>query len=178
MLATPSVARNYSLVFSGDPALARPVRVEDEDEAGAKAWEARLAEWRQALDVAQKTGDWSSVLKPGEVPTMFRFQQVPGDVWATMQRLFGPLGILERCTLMVRVALVGIENGPEGHTVQFEPHVDHLGRVTGLGQVVTAATTNLLDTITIPSLGVRRGDVLLELGNTVFERRAGLGPLS
>jgi hypothetical protein len=174
MLPTPpSSAFDYTLIFSGDPALEQPVRVEPEDAAGNAAWDARLKEWQHALGVARATGDWTPLLKAGQEPTRFVLRQVPGDVWGALQRLFSGLSLIEQRTLMLRAALVRIEHGPD-HKLKFEEHRDVRGNPTGLGQVLTVATTNLLDAIESPAHGIKRGDVVAELGWLAFARRQGL----
>lgn len=179
MLPTPpSNAQSYSLVYSRDPALDWPVRVEPSDEEGDKAWKARLADWHQKLSVARSTGDWSPLLKPGQKPTIFHFRQVPGDVWGALQRVMDGLSHLERCALMIRAALVRFEDGFPDHKIERAEHVDTNGKPTGIGQIVTVATTNLLDAIESPAHLIDRGDIILEVGFLAWKRRKSLDPLS
>lgn len=173
--APPSVAGDYRLVSQYDPALETPHRLEDEsDEAWKERWEA----WEHKLGVARDTGVWDPLLKPGQQPTYFRVRQIPGPVFRTLDRVILPLAMAERCALIVRVALVGIENGPPNHELERGEHVDEMLRVTGLGQVVTEKTIALLDSVPLPAdFGgepVRAGALVNELGLVIHDRRSRL----
>lgn len=115
MLAPPSLQNEYTLCYSGDPALDLPAipaidRATATAEAIAEANKA-IADREQKLKVARERGSWDAITKPGQKPTVFRFRQVGGTAvrwWfgeSERQRLSG----LEDVELMFRLALVGID---------------------------------------------------------------------
>lgn len=167
--APPSIATDYRLVSQFDPALETPVRRADEKD---DEWEKRGAAWAETLNRARETGVWDALLKPGQQPTFFRVRQIPGPIFRTLDRVIAPLAMAERCALIVRVALIGIENGPPDHKIEIGEHVDLLNRPTGLGQVVTEKTIDVLDRVPIP--GEHAGALVNELGTVIYDRRSRL----
>lgn len=167
--APPSVAGEFRLVSQYDPALDVPVRREGEQDGD---WEKRSKAWEHKLGVARETGLWDSLLKPGQQPTYFRVRQIPGPIFRMLDRVISPLAMAERCALVLRVALVGIENGPPEHELEFGEHVDHLNRTTGLGSIVTEKTVEVLDRVPVP--GENAGALVNELGSVIYDRRCRL----
>ena len=148
MLAPPSLTRDTVLVYSKDPALDAPPDDCTDDER--KAWEHRLT-------VARETGDWASVLKPGQQPTRFLVRRIAGTTWRRIEdRLAaGSLGLSTAPALVLRAALKSIENLGE-----FEvTHADE----PGIGSIAKADVIDRLDAIA--------PDIVAELGLQVLNRQ-------
>lgn len=98
MIKPPSVQNEYTLIYSGDPALNLP-----EDEA----------ERKRVLDQARETGNWEPLLG-GEPPTLFRIRPLFGDTlnWWDGERGRLQLGGLEAAALALRLTLRKVENLP------------------------------------------------------------------
>jgi hypothetical protein len=94
MLAPPSLQNNYSLCFSGDPALELP-----------EAEDAKIL----ALKNARERGQWP--VKQGEKVTHFHFRQVGGSAvrWWYGESQRQSLSPLEDIELMFRLALVSVD---------------------------------------------------------------------
>jgi len=111
VIKAPSVQHEYSLIFSGDPALRLP---------------ADSAEAARVLRIAQETGDWRS-LTGDETPTIFQFRNLSRTQlgWYEGERascswLNGrPLSGRESDDLIVRLALRGVTNFGT-HKVTFQ----------------------------------------------------------
>jgi len=127
MIKAPSIQHEYSLIFSGDPALILPADPEEK---------ARL------IRVAQETGDWKGLLGD-EQPTIFQFRNLSRTQlgWFEGERnscswLNGrPLSGRESDDLMVRLALRGVEN--------FGKHKVSFARINGQ----SIATSDIIDAI-------------------------------
>ncbi len=167
----PSRTGSFDLVFSADPALERPTRNEGEAD---EAWQKRLEEWHRALVQARQTGDWSALIKPGAEPTRFRCRQVPGSVWRQVPRVLAEMGADEQFALLFRLAVTEIIHGPPNHKLRFAEHVDRDGHPTGLGQVLTNDTIDLLDRVEVA--GLRRGAIVSEIGSAIWEQRSAPSP--
>lgn len=90
----PSNLTSYDAFFSGDPAF-----VQGDGE-----------EHERKLAIAHETGDWSSLLVAGMVPTKFVLRQVPGHVKRLVLDRYNAklIGGLELDALLVRIAVVGV----------------------------------------------------------------------
>lgn len=156
MLKAPSLARDLTWIYSGDPALDAPEHADDED-------------WQRRLAVARDTGQWAPVLKAGEVPTLFTLRPVPGIVWrAVMDQLqVGERGAGTMTALVARVALVRVDHflGEDGKPVEVK-RVDE----RPFGQIASTAIINALDAIDPGIVG--------ELAKFVMERQNSIGPKS
>lgn len=161
MLGTPSVLRDWPLVFLGDDALASPVeppaceqlpdesdadfaaRVEARDAAVSKA----IREFHRLYDVACETGEWAALTKPGATLTLFWVRQVPGHQWRAFDRISHSLGGRERAALAMRLAVFRVDNLPLPFALTPAPHVDANGNRTGLGDVLGDELPDHLDLI-------------------------------
>ena len=79
MIKLPSLQHSYSLVWSRDPALSLEWYEDSPDLAPEQNAEARAKvdnERARLLRVAQQTGNWQAITKPGEQPTAFTFRQI------------------------------------------------------------------------------------------------------
>ncbi len=96
MIKPPSVQNEYTLIYSGDPALVLPADEVD-----------RV----RALDQARETGEWAPLLS-GEPPTVFHVRNLSGEdmEWWEGERNRSRLGGLESSALMLRMALTSIDN--------------------------------------------------------------------
>lgn len=162
MITPPSLQNEYTLCFSGDPALDLPEVPEiDRDTAGAErvAEVDKLIAARDAkLKVARETGNWP--IRPGQRATLFRFKPVGGSAvrWWFGESQRQRLSAVEDIELMFRLALSGIDN-VEGVTVRHDK--------SGKFPLVAIST---MDEIYASGAGPT---AVLELGTVVAERSIG-----
>lgn len=158
----PSLQREYTLCFSGDPALDLPELPEiDRDTASAAEIEAfdKIAADREVkLKAARDHGTWP--VRAGQRATLFRFRQVGGSAvrWWFGESQRQRMSAVEDIELMFRLALVGIDN-IEGVTVRHDK--------SGKFPLVSVAT---MDEIYASGAGPA---AVLELGTVVAERAIG-----
>lgn len=131
MIKAPTIQGDYSLVWSGDPALNLPDPGEERD---------------RVLTIARETGRWTDLVVTGQAPTVFHFKRLPKSVfdWIIGEHqhssIYGrPLSQVEGYSLFFRCALKSIENWGEhgkfkptsmgGVTMAPESIVDAIGRV-------------------------------------------------
>lgn len=155
MIKPPSQQFEYTLIFSGDPALNLP---EDKEERA------------KALEVARETGQWATVLHVGQVPTTFRVRPITGPLldWMSGEIQRRKLLNHEAAPFALRLALVGIEGFGE-HKVESER--------AGVDGEFKIATLKIIEALYSVD-GVGR-DVVQELGSLVMARAYGaLGPKS
>lgn len=172
-IAAYSVLRDYELISIYDSSIvlaATPPEVErlpDESDADLEGRQAKRDE--EAVRIAKEnaeahqraieSGNWSALLRPNDEPTRFRVRQVPGATWMRFYRLIDQMNELEARWLAFRLGVIGIVNGPVGHTVSFdESHTDpRTGEPTGLGRVLSDDVCNaihLADRRVIPEIGL------------------------
>jgi hypothetical protein len=179
MLRLPSVQFEYTLVFSGDPALNLPEvpdLAEDEADPAALAKHKELfAERERLLRVARETGNWGPLLHAGAEPTMFQMKPIHGMalVYLSGEAARGQLVQAETVALAFRLALMRVDN-----LGAFQVKRDAKA-ANGLG-LVTAATMEKLYDIGLdignPNLG---RSVVGELGQIVLSRALeGVSPKS
>lgn len=144
-LKAQSNLKEYTLVFSGDPALTLP-----EDPA----------ERERVLAHARETGDWSALVREGETPTGFVVSPMTGtqfDYWmgeCARRKLVVP----EANVLALRLVLRKVENFG-AHKVSHKRHED--------GQ--TLAALDIIDAIYAETGGAGR-EVIDELANAIVEK--------
>lgn len=92
MIKPPSLQSDYSLIYSGDPALVLP---EDADER------ARL------LQQARETGNWTGLIAQGQEPTLFTVAPLTGSAfaWLSGETRRRDLSQVESLSLALRLAL-------------------------------------------------------------------------
>lgn len=156
MFRAPSLQHEYTLVFSGDPALSLP---EDEKER------------ENALRVARETGAWHSLCHASQLPTLFKLRPLPHSAyeWLIGESVRRNLTMPELCTLAVRLALRGVDNfdGLEFGTVRDGEHV--LAKSS-----VTDTIADVGREIGDPNLGKK---VIAELGSEIMRRaQEGISP--
>jgi hypothetical protein len=142
MLAPPSLVHDYSLVFSGDPALDAP------DE---RASEPEVREWQEKLARARETGQWDSLLKPGQEPTRFVMRQLTGSQRRELMDLLEDSsrgGGMGKTAILFRAAVKRVDN--LGAT-EVKHHRDP---ETGLSfKIATPEIVNVLDDISMAIVG-------------------------
>jgi hypothetical protein len=141
VIKPPSAIKEYTLIYSGDDALALP------DDPSERA---------NALRVARETGDWSRLITPGMQPTLFHMRPVSGTLydWLAGEWRRRRLVDSEAYALAVRLALRRIENFGD-HKVIVENEAPNL------------ATVAIIDAL----YDVRGGrELMTELGALVLER--------
>jgi hypothetical protein len=179
MLRLPSVQFEYTLVFSGDPALNLPEvpdLAEEEADPAVLAKHKELATERgRLLRVARETGNWGALLHAGAEPTMFQMRPIHGMalVYLSGEATRGQFVKAETVALAFRLALMRIDN-LGGLQVKRDAKA-----ANGLG-LVTAATMEKIYDIGLdlgtPQLG---RSVVAELGEIVLERALeGVSPKS
>jgi hypothetical protein len=149
-----SLLKEYTLIWSGDPALTLPT-----DE---KARE-------HALKVAAETGDWRALINGNEQPTYFHVSPLTGSQfdWWMGEVSRRKLIVAEGAVLALRLALKRVEN-----------FGDHQVAVQRDSSGHTLASMDIIDAIYAECGGAGR-DVIVELGNAIIERaQAPLSPKS
>ena len=142
MIKPPSIQNEYTLIYSGDPALNLP-----EDEAARD----------HALAQARQTGDWRALVREGETPTLFHFGQITRTQrdWIVGEMQRRQLSAPELDALIIRVALRRIV-GLGAHKVERAKH--------------QAAGFHLADAETIDALENVSAALIPELSGVVWER--------
>lgn len=162
-----SLIAPYHLVWSRDPALdAPPEPADDEKDAGIKdGW----ARWQTKIAEAHRTGNWQTLVKPGQQPTLFRVRQVPTSVASKLLAVArsGDLDpVFELPALSFRVALDGIEQWEAGvPDPKIEKATDQAH--PKMGRIATEAVLDLLPLA-----------LVVELGTAIFNRATNFDPLS
>jgi hypothetical protein len=159
MLRVGSLQHEYTVAFSGDPALALP---EDETER------------EHALTVARETGAWHLICHANTTPTLFRLRPLPHSAyeWLIGETVRRNLTMPETCTLAVRLALRGVTglDGPGGAAFKVDTEKTEDDQILAKREV-TDYLAALGDDI---KLGAR---VIGELGGEVMRRaQEGISP--
>src|SRR5690349_2544706 len=116
MFKLPSVVKEYSAVYSGDPSLAQPPASVDADassEAVAKH-ETAVEEHAHKLKVARETGDYSALLAEGAgEPTLFQMRPLTADAFAYLiGQVYPNDGVIAANVLAFQFALRSVVNLP------------------------------------------------------------------
>ena len=171
----PSLQHETSLVWSGDPALDPPVRMDGEAD---ETWGQRTNEWNERLIRARQTGQWNGLLKSGSKPTLFNVGYVPKKVWSKFEDQVrgSDVGVVEA---MVIAFQLGLRSVSELDGLDGKPFKVTLRHVDGYGQCAADDVLNLLDVY----YRARKGEVpdvsdpVLEMGSAVISRQRGVDPL-
>lgn len=129
MIRPPSLVKEYTWIWSKDPALDAPDDSATEDV---------LKAWADRLQRARETGNYDGLIRPGEKPTLFGLRLVPQDKWAALWSAHhaGDIGLpslpIYGCRLALqRVTNTGLPDGdPEvkpGRAAELPRWVDQLG---------------------------------------------------
>jgi hypothetical protein len=169
----PSLHFDYHTCFSGDPAFAGLLPDPAIAPEGSKEREELIEERRRKLEIARDTGDWSSITKTDEQPTLFRLRSIHGELaWIESERQRRNMSHGEWCELGLRYALVKIEN--IGIPFEVKTEKDSNGR-----RIVTLATIDKLRAIGIDSGDPMLGhSIVSEIGEVALSRAIeGIRPL-
>ena len=174
-----SLAEPYKLISQYDSAIdlppepnaPMPRRAEGESDeafkARAEAWAAPIREWGKPLRTARETGDYSAILKPGEVPTLFVIRQITSSEWlkldAATARIIAKAGGEDAgraaAYLLVRYAVLRLEgSAPPAAALTPAVDADH----PELGAIQPAAFIDLF---------TGNDRIILEIASVVGERR-------
>jgi hypothetical protein len=169
MLRPPSQQNDYDTYWSGDPALEQPPAslADDADDAAKKAHAEAKKAYANKLKVAHETGDWSALQREGAQPTKFVMKPVPGTILRKivdrlgMPAIAGGLGPSEMLAILVRLAIVSIENLGFAHSIEKVKDEQ-------FGQLASTKTTDMLDSIDL--------SIVTELGKEIRRRAGGSSP--
>lgn len=161
MIKIPSTFKEYSAIYSRDPALAQsPIAPDGKDatpDAVAK-YEAAVKERAHKMRVARETGDYSSLRVEGAgEPTLFQMRQLTADAYAY---IIGHGGSdIDTNVLAFRYALRSVVNWP-GAEVTLADHPQ-------LGQI---ASLSFFDKLGVPpqlavAIAIELGDLALWKAN-------------
>ena len=161
MIKAPSLVREYTWIWSGDPALDAPP-----DHADAKQKKA----WAKKLENAQDYGTWDALLKPGQKPTRFTLRIVPGSLWRELGDGYraGRFGDASVNALTVRLALKGISDlttDENGNSTEVSVEFAEMG---ALGSIAKQEIVDVLDAFS-PM-------IVNELANYIAKRQAAPSP--
>lgn len=155
MIRPPSLQRAYDEFYSGDPAFVHPP-----DDATAD----QKAEWSHKIRVARETGDWSPIVKPGEMPTKFVMMPIAGNVVRRIidQALSDKIGTAQMHQLAFRAAVIEVVNLDGAKVKRVE--------TDNYGMLATSEITDFLDSISL--------FIVSELGREALERMKKIPPKS
>lgn len=152
MIKLPSLRDDYSVIFSGDPALDLPAvptladDASDEQKADAK----KIADERERLlKVARETGQWDSLIKPGEKPTVFQMRHLSGSArdYLDGEVARKQLAPGEFASLVFRLAIKRIDNLGDiavkhermsGFSIASIDVIDRIRAFPGIGDSIVA----------------------------------------
>lgn len=155
MIKPPSLIHDYTLIYSGDPALNLPSDEEERD---------------RALKTARETGKWDALLTGKEQPTIFHLRPIVGTAldYLIGQRERLQLTDAELAVLALRLALKRVENFGEHKVVHYKDK-DH---------GVVLASTAIIDAIYTEGGAEHGRKIVGELGGLVIGKALeALGPL-
>ncbi len=154
-----------------EPDAPMPQRLDGESDdafkARAEAWAAPIRAWGKPLRTARETGDYSALLVPGEVPTVFVVRQISATQWRALDAAIGRIDTLAANRtdaartaghLLVRYAVVQLEGAPA--SAVFAPELD--ADFPALGPIQPPAFVDLFT-------GHER--ILMEIAEVIGERR-------
>jgi hypothetical protein len=112
-LRVPSLHKNYETHFSGDPALYQLPKNASQEEADA---------YSDRIRVARETGNWSSLIVEGRVPTTFVMRVIPQKILFTLRDAAraGEFGEEMFAAWLFRAAVRSISNFDEGQAYKFD----------------------------------------------------------
>jgi len=149
MFKLPSIVKEYSAVYSGDPSL-----VQLADNASDK----ERKEYAHKLKVARETGDYSALLIEGaSEPTLFQMRQLTADAFAYLiGQVYPREGVIATNALAFQFALRSVENLGDAK-VNLVDH-DKLGQIASL---------SFFDRVGMPaelamSIATELGDLVLD----------------
>lgn len=154
-----------------EPDAPMPERIDGEGDDAfkvrAEAWAAPIREWGKPIRTARETGDYSALLVPGEVPTVFVVRQISATQWRALDAELGRVeaqaanridATRAAAHLLLRYAVIRLEGAPAAAT--FAPEVDKDHAV--LGPIQPTAFVDLF---------TGNDRILMEIVQVIGERR-------
>lgn len=174
-IVPPRFAGPYDLISIYDDAIAPPTipaRLDDEDDDAYRARRTAAEEtYRRRIRAARETADWSGLRVDGREPTLWRVRMVPGPRFLAWERHCeaSALSDVERCALLLRMALVDVANWIPGFRIGAPvEHTDDRGTPTGLGQIAPAS---VIDSIFAAAQGDDARLLIIDLGTQILHHR-------
>jgi hypothetical protein len=130
VIKPPSLVREYTWIWSGDPALDFPETPKDAKKP-SKEWK----DWERRLKQARELGVYDGVLKAGQVPTKFNLRVIPNDLWMALVGLVksGSISDVEWPLWAARMAIHSISDtgiAEEADIIRrTDPNFDRLGQM-------------------------------------------------
>jgi hypothetical protein len=170
-LRPPSLSKEYDEFYSGDPALIQPPDP-PKDEAQNDAYLDARKEYDAKLRVARETGQWQSLVVPGEAPTIFKLRPIPGELYrALLDKLGGGgVGPGRLNAQLFRCAVRGVTNlkDENGLDIKIDLVPNPIAELREHGKIASPDIVDYLD-----GLDVR---IVTELGELVFVRASRIPP--
>lgn len=159
MIKPPSLVREYTWIWSKDPAL---------DSPPGSASKKVLTEWERRLKNAREMGVYDGVMKAGEKPTTFGLQVMPNDTWLTLVGLVesGAISRVEWPIWAGRLALHSMANTGLPEETDLTRRSDR--DFPRLGQMAPAEAFNQFGPMAI--------EIVNEMFGTILERQSAPSP--
>jgi len=159
VIKPPSLIREYTWIWSKDPALDSPP-----NGAAKKV----LTEWERRLKNARDTGVYDGVMKAGEKPTTFGLQAIPNDTWLALGGLVesGAISRVEWPLWAARMALHTIGNTGLPEDADLTRRTDR--DFPRLGQMAPVEAFNQFGPVAI--------DVVNDMFVTILEKQSAPSP--
>lgn len=159
MIKPPSLVREYTWIWSKDPALDAPP-------AGSS--KKTLTEWTRRLKNARDTGRYDGVMKAGEKATTFQLRLIPNDIWLTLVGLVksGTISDVEWPVWAARLALNSIADTGLPDEADMTRRTD--GDFPRLGQMAPKEAFDQFGPLAIEICG--------DMFGTILERQAAPSP--
>ena len=159
MIKPPSLVREYTWIWSKDPALDSPPK------GAAKKV---LIEWERRLKNARDMGVYDGVMKAGEKPTTFGLHVIPNDTWMVLVGLVesGAISRVEWPLWASRMALHTIGNTGLPEDADLTRRTDR--DFPRLGQLAPVDAFNQFGPVGI--------DVASDMFATILERQSAPSP--
>lgn len=172
-IVPPRFAGPYDLISIYDDAIAPPVKPERVDGESDDAFAARCRDAADTYDrrllAARQTADWTGILIAGREPTRWRVRMIPGPRFLAWERHTADLSDVERCALLLRMAIVDVANWIPGFKIGAPvEHTDDRGAPTGLGPMAPAS---VIDSIFAACEGDAARLLLIDLGTQILHHR-------
>jgi hypothetical protein len=166
VIKPPSLIREYTWIWSRDPALnSPPPDASDEDKK----------EWERKLKIARETGQWDALISPGQSPTRFSLRLIPGDDWRKYIDEYRNQGVAAMTALAVRLALRGVHDltDTDGKEVKVK-----LEPASGFGKIASPDIINALDAVwlAITEVDPTAPNIVGEMANAISDRQNGPSP--
>jgi len=159
VIKAPSLIREYTWIWSKDPALDAPPK-----SASKKVRD----EWERRLKVAREMGAYDGVMRAGEKPTTFGLQVMPNDSWLALVGLVesGAISRVEWPMWAARMALHSMANTGLPEEADLTRRTDR--DFPRLGQMAPVEAFNQFGPLAI--------DIVSDMFVTILERQSAPSP--